>query len=265
MTMPAMDSDRSSDRSVDPAQLWPGGIATAVVAALVALLGVLAFRWLFDVPDPRPGRAQAHMATQNDGPGFCRRRRGSDCDGAPAPPAAHHAAAAGLLWVDYRPGHAGRRPVPVRHPRPAVAEVCHSDSEPVHRYRHRRAAHRRWCAIRQVWLRVRAPAVGVARSCDGRSRGSRAISGHGARELGAGCHADLPEHLPQVVVDGGGAEEQLRGDVPVALALADQPGDLRLLRRELLFGLGGPLAGAFPGGQQLDRGPVRRTPRRPSR
>ena len=31
--------------------------------------------------------------------------------------------------------------------------------------------------------------------------------------------------------------------------------DLRLLRRELLGGPGGPLAGAFAGGQQLDPGP----------
>ena len=38
-------------------------------------------------------------------------------------------------------------------------------------------------------------------------------------------------------------------------ALADQPGDLRLLRREHVFSPGGPLAGAFAGGQQLDQGP----------
>src|SRR5271157_1554284 len=83
----------------------------------------------------------------------------------------------------------------------------------------------------------------------------RAISGHRARELGAGGHAGLPEHLPQVIVDGGRAEEQLRGDVPVALALADQPGDLRLLRRELIFGPDDPLPGAFPGREELDAGP----------
>lgn len=64
MTMPAMDSDRSSDRSVDPAQLWPGGIATAVVAALVALLGILAFRWLFDVPILAPASAGAYGDAQ---------------------------------------------------------------------------------------------------------------------------------------------------------------------------------------------------------
>jgi hypothetical protein len=48
------------------------------------------------------------------------------------------------------------------------------------------------------------------------------ISGHGAGELGAGGHAGLPEHLPQVVVDGGRAQEQLRGDVPVAVPVTDR-------------------------------------------
>ena len=41
---------RPSSQSADAATLWSGGIATAVVTALVALLGVLAFRWLFHVP-----------------------------------------------------------------------------------------------------------------------------------------------------------------------------------------------------------------------
>ena len=80
-------------------------------------------------------------------------------------------------------------------------------------------------------------------------RCSSAVGAHGAGKLGTGCHTGLPELLPQVVVDGGRAEEQLRGDVPVALALADQPGDLRLLGGELLGGPGRPLAGAFAGGQ----------------
>ncbi len=35
---------------VDAGKLWPGGIATAVVAALVALVGVLVCRWLFGIP-----------------------------------------------------------------------------------------------------------------------------------------------------------------------------------------------------------------------
>jgi hypothetical protein len=35
---------------VDAGKLWPGGIATALVAALVALAGVLVCRWLFGIP-----------------------------------------------------------------------------------------------------------------------------------------------------------------------------------------------------------------------
>lgn len=37
-------------RSVDAGRLWTGGVATALVAALVAVVGVLIARGLFDVP-----------------------------------------------------------------------------------------------------------------------------------------------------------------------------------------------------------------------
>ena len=37
-------------RAVDAGRLWTGGVATALVAALVALVGVLIARGLFDVP-----------------------------------------------------------------------------------------------------------------------------------------------------------------------------------------------------------------------
>jgi hypothetical protein len=37
-------------RSVDAGRLWTGGVATALVAALVALVGVLIARGLFEVP-----------------------------------------------------------------------------------------------------------------------------------------------------------------------------------------------------------------------
>jgi len=40
---------RSSPR-VDARTLWAGGVATAVVAGLVALVGVLVCRWLFNIP-----------------------------------------------------------------------------------------------------------------------------------------------------------------------------------------------------------------------
>jgi hypothetical protein len=35
---------------VNVGQLWSGGVATAIVASLVALVGVLVCRWLFGVP-----------------------------------------------------------------------------------------------------------------------------------------------------------------------------------------------------------------------
>jgi Family of unknown function (DUF6069) len=40
----------SSGRSIDARQLWSGGAATAVVAALIALVGILVCRWLFNIP-----------------------------------------------------------------------------------------------------------------------------------------------------------------------------------------------------------------------
>jgi hypothetical protein len=41
---------------VDAARLWTGGLATALVAALVAVVGVLIVRGLFDVPVLAPTR-----------------------------------------------------------------------------------------------------------------------------------------------------------------------------------------------------------------
>ena len=45
-----MNEERSFRPEVDATKLWAGGLATAVVAGLVALVGVLAFRWLFGIP-----------------------------------------------------------------------------------------------------------------------------------------------------------------------------------------------------------------------
>jgi hypothetical protein len=43
-------------RWVEPGPLWAGGVATAVVAALIALVGVLIARWLLSVPILAPSR-----------------------------------------------------------------------------------------------------------------------------------------------------------------------------------------------------------------
>jgi Family of unknown function (DUF6069) len=57
MTVPVTRDNRPRRPRVDAATLWPGGIATAVVAGLVALVGVLVSRWLFNVPILAPQRA----------------------------------------------------------------------------------------------------------------------------------------------------------------------------------------------------------------
>jgi Family of unknown function (DUF6069) len=41
---------------VDARQLWAGGVATAIVAALVAVVGILVCRWLFNIPILAPRR-----------------------------------------------------------------------------------------------------------------------------------------------------------------------------------------------------------------
>ena len=46
-------------RWVDPGSLWAGGVATAVVAALIALAGILISRWLFTIPILAPKAAGA--------------------------------------------------------------------------------------------------------------------------------------------------------------------------------------------------------------
>jgi len=50
---------------VDAGQLWAGGVATAVVAALVAIVGILLCRWLFDIPilAPRHDGAWGDVST----------------------------------------------------------------------------------------------------------------------------------------------------------------------------------------------------------
>jgi hypothetical protein len=52
MTSPNVPGNgpRETGLTVDATRLWPGGIATAVVAGLAALVGVLVCRWLFGIP-----------------------------------------------------------------------------------------------------------------------------------------------------------------------------------------------------------------------
>ena len=52
--------DRRARPEVDAGQLWAGGAATAVVAGLIALVGVLVCRWLFNVPILAPKHEGAY-------------------------------------------------------------------------------------------------------------------------------------------------------------------------------------------------------------
>ena len=63
--MPTQDPEPESARRVDPRPLVSGGIATAVVAALIALVGILVCRWLFNVPmlSPRAEGAWGNAST----------------------------------------------------------------------------------------------------------------------------------------------------------------------------------------------------------
>ena len=51
MTYPASPSDAAASRvRPDGAQFWAGAVATAVVAALIALVGILICRWTLNIP-----------------------------------------------------------------------------------------------------------------------------------------------------------------------------------------------------------------------
>jgi len=58
MTYPASPNNTNEPRHVRPdaVLLWAGGIATAVVAALIALVGILVCRWTLGIPILAPSR-----------------------------------------------------------------------------------------------------------------------------------------------------------------------------------------------------------------
>jgi hypothetical protein len=62
MTVPPYVEGGGTDRprpGVDAGRLWTGGLATALIAALIAVVGVLIVRGLFDVPVLAPEREGA--------------------------------------------------------------------------------------------------------------------------------------------------------------------------------------------------------------
>ena len=59
MPRPEEPPPDSPARWIEPGPLWAGGVATAIVAALIALVGILVARWLFTIPLLAPRRAGA--------------------------------------------------------------------------------------------------------------------------------------------------------------------------------------------------------------
>ncbi len=57
---PAYPPPQRARPQVDARMLWSGGVATAVVAGLIALVGVLVSRWLFNIPILAPKRYGAY-------------------------------------------------------------------------------------------------------------------------------------------------------------------------------------------------------------
>jgi hypothetical protein len=56
MRGPEPGPEMETQRRVDARPLWSGGIATAVVAGLIALVGILVCRWVFKIPILSPRR-----------------------------------------------------------------------------------------------------------------------------------------------------------------------------------------------------------------
>ena len=63
--MPSRNPGPEITRKVDAKTLWSGGVATAVVAGLIALVGILVCRWLFKIPilSPRQDGAWGDAST----------------------------------------------------------------------------------------------------------------------------------------------------------------------------------------------------------
>jgi hypothetical protein len=67
MTRPMPRQNPEVTRKVDAKTLWSGGAATAIVAGLIALVGILVCRWLFKIPILAPSRDGAWGAASTAG------------------------------------------------------------------------------------------------------------------------------------------------------------------------------------------------------
>ena len=142
MRGPAREPELETQRRIDEKMLWSGGAATAVVAGLIALVGILVCRWLFKVPILAPSRDGAWGDASTAGYVFAS--------------AAVALAATGLMhlllfatpyprvffgWI-IGAGDRGGGGVPVQHDGPAVEQGRHRRGQPGARHRHRVADRR---------------------------------------------------------------------------------------------------------------------------
>src|SRR5262249_34781232 len=129
------------------------------------------------------------------------------------------------------------------------------------------------CAQWSTWesaLAGRAPVMAViscARRSGRASQGARwVLTGVTRESAGSASHAGLTErctqlaaradvelrdHVAKVPLDGAPAEEELGADLRVRLPVGRHPGDLQLLRGQVLERLDRALARGFSGGRQL--------------
>jgi hypothetical protein len=75
-----------------------------------------------------------------------------------------------------------------------------------------------------------------------------------ACQVGPRGDAELAVDLPQVVLDGAGADEQVRGNLPVPLPLTGEAGDVGLLGSQHADRVDAALPGLFTGGPEPDPG-----------
>src|SRR6185295_7800030 len=81
-------------------------------------------------------------------------------------------------------------------------------------------------------------------------------SGQGVLETLPRRDPQLDEHLPQMPFDGTGGDEQFRSYLRIGVTVSSQPGDVLLLRGELMVGINSPLAHLLACGEQLSACPL---------
>src|SRR6185312_6786716 len=110
---------------------------------------------------------------------------------------------------------------------------------------------------RGVPPRARLPARDSASDRALTLRGNQvALGAEGVPEPLARCDLELDERVVQMPLHGASAEEELCGDLRVGEAIAGEPRDLLLLRRQLVAQLGAALAHGLARRQELAPGPL---------